>query len=123
MKRAQSPNIEPHRPYTEHPTPTKAKLQDPVEYAKYLQRNSLIHIKQRAHDYFKVFTRSEKRILAQNDAETDEQDVAESARRDTYNSLPESRDAKLKIQSFHVRYLRSIIRPSHLRKHFEYLVF
>ena len=109
MKRAASPDIEPHIPHHEHPTPTKAKLQDAVEYGEYLNRNNLIYTKQRAFDFFNISQRSEQRILSQNNAEDSEQEAGEAARRGTHNSKSEGRDAKLKIQLSHIRRMKEII--------------
>ena len=52
MKRAASSDIESHILKHEHSTSIKVKLQGAGEYTEYLTRKNLIHIKQRAFDFF-----------------------------------------------------------------------
>ena len=78
--RAEAPNIEAHSPHHEYPTPTKLKLVGAIQYAEYLQRNQLIHTKQRAFDFFKVPRRSAYRMLDVNKHQS-QQDDGETTRR------------------------------------------
>ena len=86
MKCSFTSGIAPHEPNTEHPTPTRAKLQGGVEYAKDLIRNTLIHTKQRAFDLFKVPRRSGHCILAQIGNEGSDQEAADPAQCSADNS-------------------------------------
>ena len=64
-QRGEISTIEAHT--REHPTPTKSKLEGAIQYAEYLQRNQLVHTKQRAFDFFNVPRRTAYRILAHKD--------------------------------------------------------
>ena len=116
MKRSFTSDIASHESDTKHATSTKIKLQNAIEYVDYLTRNNLIHIKQRAFDFFKMSRRSDQRILIQIDNENSDQEAAESAKRIIHNSKFETRREQYKIQSYHVRRMKKIINFENIKQ-------
>ena len=114
MKRSFTSDIAPHDPNTEHGTPTKAKLQGAVKYAKYLTGNNLIHTKQRAFDFFKMPRRSGQHILAQIGIEDSDQEAADPARCSANNPKIEYRGKQWKIQQSYMQRIEEIVNSGNI---------
>ncbi|KAL2047474.1 hypothetical protein ABVK25_011501 [Lepraria finkii] len=120
-KRKRIADVQPHIPGTEHPTPTKAKMQGVIEFLEaksLLKKNTNTPIptelptKHDIYEYFNVPDRSASRILG---AENPTEQAAESSRRGYYQGTEEKRGLKGKISWRELKRMEEIVNDGNIR--------